>query len=193
MQPNNVISDYKAIIFSCMLLIVGIFFVGNFLIKDKVKSKRDLMEIKAALHDYSFTVEKVYDNTHIYSHSSYHLKYKYYLHLNGFGNNFQIIADFLDNFYKDNFEEEVHYGDVITVLISQNDFNNIDKNRNTRIFGISNSKTTYLDYDLSIQKYNNVTVLYVGLIFIIIGLLLIYFSLNKFKKDKSILSPKDIL
>jgi len=188
---NNIFRDYNAIVLSSVILLAGLFFVGQFLLKDKVKSKNDLMEIKAALHDYSFTTEKV-ANSHALRSSSY-LKYKYYLHLNGFGNDFQIIADFLDNFNRDSFEEEVHYGDVITVLISQKDFKNIDKDRNTRIFGIFNNKVTFLDYDLCIQIYNKETELYVGLIFLIIGTLFMYFSLMQLQKHKNSLNPQRIL
>jgi hypothetical protein len=191
MPQNNIIRDYKGIVLSCVILLTGLFFEGQFLLKDKVKSKSDLVEIKAALHDYSFTVEKG-TNSHALRSSSY-LKYKYYLHLNGFGNDFQIIADFLDNFNRDSFEEEVHYGDVITVLISKKDFKNIDKDKNTRIFGISNNKITFLDYDLSIQIYNKETELYGGIIFIVIGTIFMYFSLSQLQKHKNSLSPQRIL
>ena len=188
---RNIIRDYKGIVLSCVILLAGLFIVGQFLLKDKVKSKNDLIEIKAALHDYSFKVEKV-DNTSRALRSSSYLKYEYYLYLNGFGNDFQIIADFLDNFNRDIFEEEVHNGDVITVLISKNDFKNIDKDRKARIFGVSNNKITFLDYDLSIQKYNEDTLIYFGLVFILLGILLMYFSFMQLHKHKNSLTLKGV-
>jgi len=161
----------SAIIF----IIVGLFFLGHFVFKDKVTSKSNLIDINATLRSYSFKEHKG-------------LKYKtfvYFLYLDKYQNSFQIIADFIEYFDERYFERSVKIGDTLRICISQNDFNNINNQDKIKIFGIYKNGETYLDCDNTIKDYNSKSILYGGLIFIIVGLIIYYFNKSKLKEEKN--------
>lgn len=167
-QIKIIFKDRKLFV-STILFIVGLFFLGHYLLKDKVNSKSDLVDISTKLRDFSFEEYKGYRN-HTYS---------YYLHLNGYRNDFQIIADYVDNFNKDYFERSVKIGDSIRICVSRNDFAAIQNKEKIKVFGIYSKNAIYLDCDNSIYQYNSGLTLNGGLIFFAVGLILFYSNKDK--------------
>lgn len=172
-QIKIIFKDRKLFV-SIILVIVGLIFLGHYLLKDKVNSKSDLVDITTKLRDFSFDEYKGYRN-HTYS---------YYLYLDGYRNNFQIIADFVDYFNKDYFERTIKVGDSIRIFISRNDFVNIQNYEKIKVFGIYSKNSVYLDCDNSIYQYNSGLTLYGGLLFVAVGLILFYTNKDKLIEKK---------
>ncbi len=167
-QIKIILKDRKLFV-SIILVIIGLIFLGHYLLKDKVNSKSDLFDITTKLRDFSFD-EYNGNRNHTYS---------YYLYLDGYRNNFQIIADFVDYFNKDYFERTIKVGDSIRIFISRNDFANIQNNDKIKVFGIYSKNSVYLHCDNSIDQYNSRLTLYGGLIFVVVGLILFYTNKDK--------------
>jgi len=172
-QIKIIFNDRKLFV-SIILVIVGLIFLGHYLLKDKVNSKSDLVDITTKLRDFSFDEYKGYRN-HTYS---------YYLYLDRYRNNFQIIADYVDYFNKDYFERTLKIGDSLRIFISRNDFANIQDNEKIKVFGIYSKNFVYLDCDNSICQYNSGLTLYGGLIFVAVGLILFYTNKDKLTERK---------
>jgi len=147
-------------------VIIGFVFLGFFLTKDKVDSKSDLVEINGTLQNFSFTEHNGY-KSHTYS---------YFIYLREYNSKFQIIADFIDYFNKDYFERALKPGDRIRIAISHRDYNEINIQEKINLFGISDNRNTYLDYNDTIQQYNSKLLIYGGLIFILVGLIIFYYN-----------------
>jgi hypothetical protein len=157
--------------FGASALILGLFFIGAYLKKDKINTRSDLVEIAANLDNYSFNEYRGY---------RYHT-YHYYLYFHGYRNRFQIIADFVWLFKKKSFEQDIDSHDILHIYVSKKDYKNINNQFNIRLFGINKNGFDYLNVTESIKKYNNGTEIYAGTIFIIVGALLFYFNRSKFK------------
>jgi hypothetical protein len=158
---------------STILILVGLFFCGFYLFRDKVRTKSDLIEINAKLRHFSFQRYGI-RNDH----------YSYYLYFAEYGNRFQIIADFISFFNKDYFEKTVKNGDSLRIYISSYNFNNIRNQTKVKLFGIYGRETTYLDCQDSIDEYKSYGPLIGGLIFIIAGGLIFYYNRNKLKLEE---------
>jgi hypothetical protein len=156
---------------SILLLISGLVFLGHYILKDKINSKSELIEINAKLNNFSF-IEKRHLNHHIYT---------YYLYLDNYKNKFQIIADFADYFKKDYFERSIKIGDSIRIYVSRKDFSKINSQQKIKLFGIYKQNETYLDCDSTIYQYNGKLALYGGLIFLIASMIIIYYNRNNWK------------
>jgi len=169
-----IIFNDRKLFASTILVIVGLIFIGHNLLKDNVSTKSDLVDITTKLHDFSFDEYKGYRN-HTYS---------YYLYLDGYRNNFQIIADYVGYFNKDYFERTIKVGDSVRISVSRNDFANIQNKENIKVFGIYSKNAVYLDCDNSVYQYNSGLTFYGGLIFVAIGLMLFYSNKEKLIEKK---------
>jgi len=157
---------------AAIFILSGIFFVGYFLLKDRVDSKSDLVEINnAVVDDFSFT-----ENRGIRNHTFW-----YYLTLRPYKCEFQIMAGFNYLFEKDSFERNIKKGDKINIEISRHDFKNINNKETVELFGISDSSMIYLDSKYSIGIYNDDFPKKAGLCLILGGLILFYFNRDKIK------------
>ena len=148
---------------------VGLFFLGHYLLKDKIKSKLDLIDISSTMSRSSF---EEYKGVRMHT-------YGYYIKLDRFDNRFQVVADFVDYFNKDSFVKTVKNGDSLKLSISRNDYNHIDNIDKIKIFGISKNGIIYLNSDDTINKYNNDFTLTGGLIFILVSLIVFYKNKRK--------------
>ena len=157
-----------------LLILSGLFFIIIFLLKDKVKTQSDLVEFDAVIKDFSFSEYKGLRN-----HT-----YKYFLYLKGYRNQFQIIADFMDYFRKDYFEQTLSSGDKIRIEISRQDFNKIHVKQKIKLFGISDDKAIYMNSIGTIHQYNNTFPFYAGLLSILVGFILFYFNWEKLQVKK---------
>lgn len=152
-----------------ILIAVGLFFIGDYLFKDKINSIADLQEVNGTVQDYSFV-----ENRGFRSHT-----YNYYIFLNEYPNRFQIVADFIPDFNKANFEYSVRKGDFLKILIAKNENG---QNQDIRLFGIKNRTTEFLSPENAIIDYNSKTILILGIVLSIVGLILLYYDINKRKK-----------
>ena len=150
-------------------MLVGVFCIGFFIFKDKVKTKSDLIEVEAQLSNFSF---------HEYKGLKNHT-YKYFLYFNDYNNRFQIIADFIDYFDREYFERKVRIGDTLRIYISQNSFDNIRNKEKVKIFGLYGKKETFLDCENAIDRYNSDFPLWAGLSFLIVGVLIFVYHSDK--------------
>jgi hypothetical protein len=167
-QIKIILNDRK-LTAAFFMIIVGFLFLGWYFLKDKVKSKSDIVEIRGSLRDYSFA-----ENEGLRNHT-----FSYFLYFNNYNNRFQISADIIDYFNKKYFEKTIKRGDTLKVCISQKDFKKLNKQGKLNLFGIYDNQTTYLDCNNVIYLYNSTLTLYSGLIFILVGLVLYYVNKEK--------------
>ena len=156
------------------IILVGLFFIGHDLYKDKVSSTSDLKEINGTIQNYSFI-----ENRGLKNHT-----YSYYIYLNEYLTGFQISADFVDWFDKAKFEKTVKQGDSLRVFISKYDYAKIGSIEKAFAFGIDSKTKEFLNPDNVIREYNSETALVFGLVFITAGMILLYFDVKRRKKRK---------
>jgi hypothetical protein len=156
-------------------MVCGLVLVGHYFLEDKVKLKSDLIEISSSLKDFSFSEYKGIKN-HLFS---------YYLYLNSYKNNFQLVADFVNYFDKNKFEKTVMIGDTLKIEISRKKFSKINQNTKIEIFGIYKNNITYLDCEDTIHQYNSRSdfEFYFGIIVTLIGMIAL---INKSSKLNNI-------
>ena len=130
-----------------------------------------MIDINAKLNNFSFIEQRDF-RRHTYT---------YYLYLDSYKNKFQIIADFVDYFKKDYFERTIKIGDSIRIYVSRQDLSKINSQQKIKLFGIYKQNETYLDCDNTIYQYNGKFTLYGGLIFLIAGIIIIYYNRNNWK------------
>jgi len=157
-----------------IIIATGLFFIGFNLHKDKVKSTSDLKEVKGTVQYYSFIEDKE-GRSHTYD---------YYIYLNEYLKPFQIIADYADWFDKLKFEQTVKQGDSLKILISKFDYNKIGSREKAIAFGIENDKKEFLNAEIAISKYNDGSIIF-GFVFVLVGLILLYFDIKRRKKKKN--------
>ena len=170
-----VIFKDKKLFISTTFVLIGLFFCGFYLFKDKVNAKSDLIEVNAKLNNFYF---------HRYGIRNDH--YRYYLYFDDYKNKFQIIADFRDFFDKDSFERIVQIGDTLRIFIPRNDFKNLKNQEKVKLFGVYGKGKTFLDWNESIDKYNSGWTLVYGLIFIIVSGLIFYYNSEKLRRIERI-------
>ena len=169
----------KKLLLATFSMIVGLIFLGHFLLKEKIDSKSDLVDVKATLRDFSFGEYHGYGR-HIQS---------YYLFLDRYNNKFQIAADFVDYFDKEFFMRTVKIGDTLRICVSSNDFSKREDTEKVEIFGIYKKNLTYLACENAIIEYNSKLTLYSGLILIFVGLILFFINRDKLSKTNIKLPP----
>ena len=172
-QFSRIIKDRK-LFASILLIIVGIFILVHDLLRDKVKSKAELIEIQSTLRDYSFIENKGF-RRHIID---------FQITLDDYEPNFKIIADFADYFNRNLFERTVIAGDTLRVFISKRDYLNIDRKQKIKTFGIYKNNTTFLNLEQSIAQDNNDLLMYSGLFFLFIGIMIFNRNKNKLRTEK---------
>jgi len=161
---------------STILMLVGLFVIGFYLFKDKVKTKDDLIEVKAKLSNFSFHEYKGFRNN----------SFQYFLYFNDYNNKFQIVADFIDYFDKEYFERKVRIGDTLRVYLPLTSFNKINNKDKVKIFGLYGRKETFLDCENAIERYNSDFPLWAGFSFLIVGVLIFAYHSDKLKRIEKI-------
>ena len=152
-----------------MSLLVGLFLLGHSLLKDKVETKSDLRMLVGRIKDYSLREYR--------SNSSH--TYHYNLYLIGYKNEFFVPADWADYLNKDRFQRVVKHGDFVQFGISENDFDQLYKQKRVRIFEISDNSYCYLNSSQSLKIYNSDWEWIFGLACIIFGLFIFYYYSEK--------------
>lgn len=154
-----------------MIVIIGILSLCYYIFKDNIKTKSDLVAVNSTLFDYTFTEDRGFK----------HHTYSYYIHLNGFSNNFQITADMVCYFEKAAFENNIKAGDSLKIFVSKYDFFNIHNEERVPAFGIYSKNSSYMNCERAIKVYNSRLNLYGGSIFILAGIIMFYFYRKKKK------------
>jgi len=171
----RVIFKDKKLFVSTAFMLFGLFAFGFYIFKDKVKTKSDLVEIDVKLKHYDFHTYGIKNDS-----------YRYNLYFDEYKNRFQIVADFIDYFRQELFERTVNNGDTLRIFISRNDYENIMNQDKVELFGIYGKKKTYLEFENSIERHNNETPLYIGLIFIVVGGIIFYLNSDKLRRIERI-------
>ena len=166
-QLRVIFKDRKLFVSSAFMLF-GLFVFGLYVFKDNVKTKSDLIEVTVKLSHYDFHTYGTRNDS--YSYNIYFEEYK---------NRFQIVADFIDYFKQELFENTLKKGDTLKIFISRNDYNNLKNRNKAELFGIYGKEKTYLECSDSIERYNNETNLYIGIILIIVGGIIFYLNSEK--------------
>ncbi len=156
------------------IILIGFFFIGHNLYKDKISSTSDLKEINGTIQNYSFV-----ENRGLRNHT-----YSYYIYLNEFVNGFQITADFVDWFDKSKFEQSVKQGDSVKIIVSKYDYAKIGSIEKAIAFGIDSKTKEFLSPENVIREYNSKTTFYFGFVFVTAGMILLYFDIKRRKKRK---------
>jgi len=152
-------------------ILAGLTFLFFYLVRDKVSTRADLVEVKSILGNCSFVEDRGI---------RYHT-FEYFIALDGYRAQFQISADFSSLFYKEDFTKEVKQGDTVNVLIKKSEFKNVQRPKNIFVFGISTQRRNYLEDRFTIPEYNSSLRLYAGLAFIMVGAFLFFNNREKLK------------
>ena len=162
-KPNR----NKLLIGGYGLCVAGIICFSIKISRPQVKDESQLQFISGQFDSYKFTNgTKGYRN--------------YLLWLKEYSNSFQINADFLSLFSKNNFIN-LNYHDSITISIAKKDTSKLNKS-NLFIFSITTPKATYLNAADVIKKYNSWFDYFLFLGLSAFGLCLVYWG-YKLKKE----------
>jgi hypothetical protein len=130
-------------IMDIFFILVGLIFIGFYLIKDKITSTSDLVEINGTVLSYSFDKDISIRST----------TYNYFIYLKKYSPGFQISADFANYFDKTKFEQSIKNGDSLKIFISKYDMTKINAIEKVLTFGISTKTNDYLNPKNVINKY----------------------------------------
>ena len=122
---------------------LALFLIIDDLITPNINGPDDLFEIESELAYFSFIKEEGYRGPF----------YHYYFMLNGYKCTFQVKADFVDYFKKNEFERELKIGDKIIITVPKHLINELD-NQAEVIFAMSinTDKKDYLTQNLTIAN-----------------------------------------
>ncbi len=167
----RVVFTERKIAGAIVFTVSGFAFLFFYFVRDKVSTRADLVEVQSLLSNCSFVEDRGY---------RYHT-FNYYLTLDGYSAQFQIIADFTDLFYKDEFKKDVKQGDSVSVWIAKSNFQDVQKEKNIMVFMISTRQRVYLEDRFTISEYNNRFRIYAGLVFLLVGAFLLFKNREKLK------------
>jgi hypothetical protein len=164
------------IVFSaCGILFYWMYYVNGDMDYSKVNSKDDLVEVVGEFE--SFKMKG--------SIGSRDYEYHTLIKLKKNNSSFRIARDAESNLNLKAFKKGVKKGEEIHLLIPKKELNKPNRNGDTRVFGISDDKTTYLDVEQSIKDVNTgqaVVAWMVGLFAVVGPLLLIIGRILKRRK-----------
>jgi len=140
----------------------SIYFTYEFFTKDKIESDEDLIEIQGQFSDYSFK-----DGT-----GRKRMGHQYYIHLDNYINQFQIKADYLNDFKSIDFATKVRKGDKVVFTIPKGEKGKLNSTDNVFVTSIKVKGKTYLDKNKVIETEKSYTLLYGALGFLVLGFIL---------------------
>jgi hypothetical protein len=146
--------------FSTVAILSGLFFLYHHLTRDTLKSDNDLVQINGPVKDYSFAdKQRGLRTTH-----------EYYVWLDNYENAFQIKADFLDYFKKNEFKAQVRKGDSILLTIPKQKTIYLNAGaENIYVLSIDHQNKNYLDKTKTMKTENSGFDLYATAFFLLIG------------------------
>lgn len=105
--------------------------------------------------------------------------------LSNFPIRFRIIADFYPIFEFDSFKT-IERGEQLTVAVQKSDLPFLNRNvGEIRVYSLNSENKNYLDINKAIKKHNSPLLYYMGTIFILVGIIIIYYSNKSIKKRKT--------
>jgi hypothetical protein len=149
--------------FGFALLFTIIFFT-----KDKIKSEKDLLEIRGPLADFSFR-----DNTGFRNRGR-----QYDIKLGSFNNTFRIKADYLGDFYKYEFLNYVNKGDILIITIPKSKIGKLNSGNRIFLTSIQIKDRTFLNKRTVIEIENSYFLLLGAAGFLMLGFLIFRFAKN---------------
>ena len=138
--------------------VLGLFVLYMYFKKPNVQSVEDLTFVEGRIKDYSF-------------------KYKgrggkeFYIWIEGYESKFQIIAEYISEFHKGSFENNLKVGDSLKIGIPKEQMNKLDEDDRIRIMSIESKSFYYLSYINTIKEEKNHTEITVAIVFFFIGIL----------------------
>lgn len=150
--------------------VIGILMLTDSLTKEEINQKTKFIELKSQLTTYNFV-----DGSRGYQH--------YYFYCDDYCNKFQIKADYISYFDKNNFPK--FKGTELTFKITEKDFNNIPNCDKIFVYEISTEKQTLLKLNRIIEFENKKYDIILPCLFIFGATIGFTIRYNKYKKHIS--------
>jgi len=159
-QMTKYLQDKYLGLFFCIGF--SIYLNYKFFTKEKIESDKDLVEIQGRLSDYSFK-----DGT-----GRKRMGHEYYILLDNYSNQFQIKADYLNDFKGVDFITTVNRGDKVVFTIPKSEQEKLNSTDNVFVTSIKVKRKSYLDKNKVIETEKSYTVLYGALGFLVLGFII---------------------
>jgi hypothetical protein len=161
--PSNL--KYRKLLFAGgFFLVAGILLVVMRVTQPTIKSRNDLAFVSGQLNGYNF--HDGTRGTHIYTFK-----------IVGYESHFKIGADFLGFFDKAGFES-IDPKEDLTVGIFKKDLRKLSiPGKTVFVYAIADKDVNYLDVDQAIKAHNSLFAYYASAVFIVMGIITIYFNL----------------
>jgi hypothetical protein len=152
--------DRQQYAFTTFSVLAALFFFYHQLSRDTIKTDADLLKIDGIVMNYSFADKQ----------NGRGILHQYYIWLDGYTNAFQIPADFLSHFEKNEFEAHVKKGDSLSVTIPRQKMAELNTSTdNIYLMSIDEGTYNYLDKAKTMKIENSGFDIYAGIFFLVIG------------------------
>ncbi|MDP1801466.1 MAG: hypothetical protein Q8L81_08945 [Bacteroidota bacterium] len=159
--------DRDKCLFSSLTIFTGLFFFYHQFTRDTLKSDKDLLQLKGIVKDYSFADKQ----------GGRGMTHEYYIWLDGYKNAFQIPADYLGYFKKEEFETQVRKGDSLSLTIPRQKMIKLnDSNDDIYVMSLDKHNYNYLDKVKTMENENSGFDIYAGIFFLVIGIAFYFFK-----------------
>lgn len=163
--------DKRQYAFVSFSVLIGLWLFVSAIITQKVSSASDLINIDGTLSKYSFI-------------DGNRGTKKYYIWLTQYKATFQIPADFLNYFEKNQFENFFAEGQILFIGIAKSDQNKLGNSKHrVRIYDLHNNSLSFLKSSLTIKQENNVLQYLVGPLFILAGICFYFYRHRKLRHN----------
>jgi hypothetical protein len=148
-------------------LVISVVLVIIYFDKPRIKSKADITFISGPFQEYSWISHG--------GRGGSSLTFK----LQTYSNKFKIPADFFSILEQDRFKA-IPYGDTLVIGIPNSFVKHLNTAKNRFfVYSIASNRFTYLDLNDAIAKHNSKLLLYTSGLFLLSGLIIIYFLKRK--------------
>lgn len=166
---------------SLTILVIALFILTGFFLKDKPKSQNELKTISGVLSDYSFQEKKALKG---------YVKV-YYLWLEDYKTPFQISANYIGqlsetNFKETEFKNEIKRGDNLLLKVYEKEFSNMNQLEDILVYSIDCNGKNYLSSDTTLKGENSNFELLIACMLIIGSFVfgIVYLKKRKTEKQK---------
>jgi hypothetical protein len=161
--PSNL--KYRRLLFAgSFFLLAGILLVVMRATQPTIKSRNDLAFVSGRLNGYDF--HDGTRGTHIYV-----------FRIAGYESYFKISAEFLGFFDKTGFESIDPKQDLSVGIFKQDTAKLSIPGKTVFVYAIADKDVNYLDVDQAIKAHNSLFAYYASAVFIVLGIIMIYFNL----------------
>ena len=154
-----------------VLLLSGILSLILRFTQPAIKSRNDLAFISGQLNGYDF--HDGTRGTHIYTFK-----------IAGYESSFKIKADFLGSFDKTGFESIDPKEDLTVGIFKQDSGILAMPDKSVLVYSVADKYVNYLDADKVIKEQNSLFPYFLGIVFIVVGLIVVYYNLSSRAKAR---------